>query len=220
MSLHTDERPLLTAAATVAFLVGLVVLTEATPRSVLPIAVLFGGFALWNVVDASVDAPEGSNWVVFGGLVACVGALLALVDGSVLLGAAVVAAGLWFVADGATTVLYAPATERPAFLSGIDEDSGEAMRRMGTLQTVYQRLAAADGPVTPAELAADLELTEQRAADALSYLETQGRAEQTGDGYRATPPRWGRFDPVVRFAGWLPRRLLRPVSRVRRGRAD
>ncbi|MFC4407210.1 hypothetical protein [Haloarchaeobius iranensis] len=220
MSLHTDERPWLTAAATVAFLVGVVALTEATPRSVLPIAVLFGGTALWNVVEAAVDTPKGSNWVVFGGLVACVGGLLALVDGSVLLGAAVVAAGLWFVADGATTVLYAPATERPAFLSGIDEDSGEAMRRMGTLRTVYQRLEAADSPVTPAELAADLELTEQRAADALSYLETQNRVEKEDAGYRVQPPRWGRFDPVVRFLVWVPRRLLRPVSRVRRGRAD
>ena len=220
MSLHTDSRPWLNAAATVAFLVGLVVLTDATAGSVLPIAVLFVGTALWNVVEASIDTPEGSNWVVYGGLVAVVGSLLAVVDGSVTVGAAVVAAGLWFVADGVTTMLYAPATERPAFVAGIDEDSGEAMRRMGTLQVVHRRLKATDGPVTPTELAADLELTAERAADALAYLETQNRAEKVDAGYRTRPPRWGRLDPVVRFAGWLPRRLLRPVRRVSRGVAD
>ena len=217
MSLHTDSRPWLTAAATVGFLVALVVLTDTTVRSVLPLAVLFVGTAFWNVVEAGVDTPEGSNWAVYGGLVAVTGSLLALVDGSAAVGVAVVVAGLWFVADGATTVLYAPATDRPAFLADIDDDSGEAMRRMGTLQSVYRRLEASDDPVTPAALAADLELTEQRAADALSYLETQNRVEQTGRGYRARPPRWGRFDPVVRVAVWLPRRLLRPVTRLRRG---
>ncbi|WP_435345617.1 hypothetical protein [Haloarchaeobius sp. HRN-SO-5] len=210
----SDTSAFLTVPLSVALVAGLVVLTDVTARSVLPLALAFLGTTAWNLAEDVYDLPDGSNWLFYGGLAVAVGITMPIVGQPVQVGVVLVVAGVWFVADGATRMRYDSPRERPAFLSGIDDDSAEAMRRMGTLQVVYRQVESADGPVSAPELASALELTEGRVGDALTFLEETGKVTRDGDRYSTVPPRWGKLDPVVRFAVWIPRRLTRPFRRV------
>ena len=55
-------------------------------------------------------------------------------------------------------------------MSGLDDETGEVMFRLQTLNVVYQTLEEASEPQTAAEIATACGLTESRAESALGYL--------------------------------------------------
>ena len=211
MALPLEDDTLRTAVGTAGVFTALVVFTGYTLRSLAPVVILSAGMLLYSAADEAYDLPNGANGVAYGlGLVAA-GTLLAL-RYATRFGGVVLLAGVWFILDGATTVQYGPARTPHRFVLGPD---AEAMLRMQVLHTVYRRLREADEARTPEALAEACDLTKSRVVSALDYLEHRGRVKQCEHGYRAAPERWGRVTPVVRFASWLPRRLLRPFARLR-----
>lgn len=208
-----ESGPLRSIVATVVVLGGLVGLSGMTVRDGIPVLVIFASVLVHDVADDAYDLPNGTNWIIYGAAVAAAGGYLAVVS-SPLLGAPVAVAGLWFVLDGATIVRYGPAGTPHEYVTDIDVGSGETMLRIQTLHVVFRTLRDATGPRTAAALAAEVDLTESRVESALEYLAHEGRVERVGDRYRAIPPRWGRLTPVVRFLGWLPRRVGRPFRRM------
>lgn len=203
------------AIATVAVLAVLVVITDATPATIVPMAVILFALVAHDAIDDRYDLPRGSNWVAYGLSVAAVGVAIAVLVDQWWYALALVVPGLWFVLDGATTMRYAPEAERHEFVAEISDDDGsEVMFRMQTLNLLYQHLRDADESRTTAEIAEEVDLTESRVESALGYLESRGQVERTGERYAAVPPRWGRLTPLVDFVTWVPRRLLRPFSRL------
>ncbi|EMA51284.1 MULTISPECIES: hypothetical protein [Halococcus] len=198
---------------TVAVLAVLLVFTEMTLQSIIPLVILVGGVVGHDIADGRYDLPDGTNLLVYGTTVVIAGAYLAVLGG-MWVGGLLALVGCWFVFDGATTVRYEPHQTTHEYVSGLDDQANEVMLRMQTLNSVYQRLRTVGEPQTPAELAADLGLTESRTESALDFLVSKGRVEQTGRRYRANPSRWGRLEPAARFLRWLPRRILRPFSRI------
>ncbi|WP_049920909.1 hypothetical protein [Halopiger djelfimassiliensis] len=210
-----ENTALRTAVGAVVVLAALVWVTEMTLRTAVPLVVLLAAMTVLDVVDAEYDLPDGTNGLGYGTAVFVAGAYVAVIDPSPRVGGLLALAGLWFAFDGATTVRYAPSRTKHEYVSDLDDDgSGEVLLRMQTLNVVYQGLRDAAEPKTATALAADLDLTDSRVESALGYLETRGRVERIEGRYRATPPRWGRLTPVVRFLVWLPRRLLRPFHRL------
>lgn len=204
-------RGLLGLVAVVAVLLAL---TEMTVLDVAPMVVLLGGMLAVDVLKHRFDLPDGTDRVGLGLLVCALAATFAAVSRPAF--AAVLGTiGAWITIDGYTTA-RAPDQPTHEFVAGTDDDAAEVMLRMQTLNVVNQALKDSDGPRTVPGLAADLDLTESRVERALSFLAEKGHAEKTPDGYRATPPRWGRLYPVVAFARWLPRRLARPFVRLAR----
>ncbi|WP_168219973.1 TrmB family transcriptional regulator [Salarchaeum sp. JOR-1] len=181
--------------------------------------VLIGGIAAADWLVDARELPDETSQGVYGVLVVAAAAFVALTSsGGMPAVVAVVgllaAFGGWTVLDAYTAFRYED-DDTHAFLRGVDDDGTEAMLRMQTMNAVNQELKNADGPRTPSELADALDMTETRVEPALSYLASKGHAERVEDGYRATPPRWGRLHPVVAFARWLPRRVLAPARRLR-----
>lgn len=167
-----------------------------------------------EAIDETYGLPEGSSWRVFGASVFVAGAYLAVVDLAPWVGGLLALAGFWIVFDGVTAIQYGAARTTHEYVSDLDDEAGETMLRMQTLNVVYQALKDAAEPQTPEEVATDLDLTESRVERALGFLDSEGRIEQIGDRYRAEPPRWERVTPFVEFLGWLPRRVSRPFRRV------
>ena len=87
-------------------------------------------------------------------------------------------AGLWFVFDGVTTIRYEPSRTEHEYVSDLDDEMGEMMLRIQTLNVVYQALRDAPEPQTAAELATNVDLTESRVNNALEFLESKDRVEQ------------------------------------------
>jgi len=197
----------------------LVALTEMDASTAALLFLLVGGVAVTNWLIDAHDLPDETSQGAYGGLVIAAAALVAAttpLTAAVLAFSGVLAAfGAWCVLDAYTSFRYADDTDTHAFLRGADDDSTEVLLRMQTMNAVNQELKDADGPRTPSELAAALDLTETRIEPALSYLASRGHAERVENGYRATPPRWGRLHPLVAFARWLPRRVLAPARRLR-----
>lgn len=204
-------RGLLGLVAVVALLLAF---TDATVLDVAPLVVLLGGMLAVDVVVDRFDLPDRTDRVALGLLVCALALAFAVVSRptfAVVLGAV----GTWIGLDGFTAA-RAPGHSTHEFVAGTDDDAAAVMLRMQTLNVVNRALDESEGPRTVSGLAADRDLTESRVERALSFLETKGHAERTPDGYRATPPRWGRLRPVVTFARWLPRRLTRPFVRLTR----
>ena len=213
-SLYKNKN-LRTIVGTLGVLIAMVVFTEMTLRTTVPIAVMLFAVMGHDVVDETYDLPEGTKGVAYGVSVVVVGVYFAVAGLAPWVGSLMALAGLWFVFDGATTIRYEPSLAAHEYVADIDNaDMGEAMLRMQTLNVVYQGLEDAPAPKTATELAADLDLTESRVERALGFLYTKGRVEQMGNQYRAEPPQWGRVTPVVQFFSWLPRRIVRPFRRV------
>lgn len=212
-SLYENE-PLRTIVGTVGVLAVLVAVTEITLQTVAPVAVIFIALMAHDVVDETHDLPEGTNWIVYGASVAVAGTYIVVTDAIPWVGGLLALAGLWFVFDGATAIRYGPSRTEHEYVSDLDDEMGELMLRIQTLNVVYQTLADAPRPRTATEIATDVDLTESRVDSALGYLERKGRVERVGDQYRAEPPRWGRVTPAVEFLVWLPRRVVRPFHRV------
>lgn len=213
-TLFANEH-LRTLVATAAALAVLVVVTDATPWTIAPMAVILLALVVHDAADDRYDLPRGSNWVAYGSSVVLAGVAIAFVVETWWLALVLVVPGLWFVLDGTTTMRYEPETDRHEFLADVDDEDGtEVMFRMQTLNLVYQQLRDADAPRTPAKLAEEVDLTESRVESALGYLESRGQVERTGDRYEAVPPRWGRLTPLVDFLTWVPRRIARPFRRM------
>ena len=211
MVLPLEDDTLRTAVGAVGVFTALVVFTGYTLQSLAPVMLLSVVMLTYNAADEAYDLPDGTNGIAYGlGLIG-VGGFVAL-RYATRFGSVILLAGLWFVLDGATTVRYGPARTPHRFVTGSE---AEAALRMQILNTVYRRLRAADGARTPEDLAEACDLTESRVTSALDYLEHRGRVERAEGGYRAVPQRWGRATPVAQFASWLPRRLLRPLDRLR-----
>lgn len=209
-----ENKPLRTIVGTVGVLVALVAFTEITLQTVAPVAFIFIALMAHDVVDETHDLPEGTNWIVYGASVAVAGTYIAVADLTPWVGGLLALAGLWFVVDGATAIRYGPSRTKHEYVSDLDDEMGELMLRIQTLNVVYQTLADAPEPQTAEALATDVNLTESRVESALGYLESTGRVERVGNQYRAEPPRWGRVTPGVEFLVWLPRRVVRPFHRV------
>lgn len=204
-----------TVVGTVVAIAVLVLLTDATLRTIAPLAVVVLGLLAHEVVDDAHDLPPGSNWLFYGGSVVLAGAVIGVLYERWWFSLVLFVPGLWFVLDGATRMAYEPERTRHEFLADIDEESSsEAMFRMQTLDRLYQALRDANRPLTVAELADEVEMLESRVESALGYLVEKGQVERSGDQYEAVPPRWGKATPVVSFLVWVPRRLVRPFQRL------
>lgn len=201
------------AIGSVGVLIGLLYLTDMGWQAIAPITMLTGGMLAHKIADERYDLPDGMNWIFYGVTVVAVGVFLITLDGASL-GVVLVAVGCWFGLDGATKAKYEAPTTRHEYVSDLDGERAEMMLRMQTLSSVYHHLKEVDGPQTIEAVANGLDLTETRTEAALDYLETKGRVERVGTGYRANSSRWGKLSPVVRFTGWLPRRLVRPITRI------
>lgn len=204
-----------TVVGTVVVMAVLVVLTDATIRTLVPLGVILLGLFANEVADDVFDLPNGSNWLVYGLSVALAGMSLGILYERWWFALVLVVPGLWFVLDGATTMRYEPEGEHHEFLDDIDEESSsEAMFRMQTLNRIYQALRDAGETRTATELADDVGIQPSRVESALGYLESKGQVERSGDRYEAVPPRWGRLTPVVSFLVWVPKRLVKPFRRL------
>ncbi|MGB9985804.1 hypothetical protein [Salarchaeum japonicum] len=198
----------------------LVAFTEMDASTAALLVLLGGGVAVTNWLIDAYDLPDETSRGAYGALVLAAAALVAAITvprtPAVFAFAGLLAAfGAWCVLDAYTAFRYGENADTHAFLRGVDDDGTEVMLRMHVLHAVNQELTDATGPRTPAELADVLDLTETRIEPALSYLASRGHAERVENGYRATPPRWGRLHPLVAFARWLPRRVLAPARRLR-----
>jgi len=198
---------------TVGVIAILLVFTEMTLRTVIPLVVLLGGVIGHDIADERYDLPKGTNWLVYGTTVIVAGAYLAVLGG-LWVGGFLALIGCWFAFDGATTVRCESGQTTHKYVSDLDDNQGETMLRMQTLNSIYQQLKTTEEPQTSAEIATDIDLTVSRTESALDFLIIKGRAEQVGDQYRAEPSQWGRLAPVVRFLRWLPQRVLRPFRQV------
>ncbi|MFD1570415.1 hypothetical protein [Halorubrum laminariae] len=214
IALLSENEILRTVVGTAAVLVVLVRFTEMTLRTVVPIAFIFTAVMAHDALDEGTASPGGTNWLFYGGSLVIAGIYLAVVDLTPWVGGLLALAGLWFVFDGATTIRYGASETTHEYVSDFDDELGETMLRMQTLNGVYQALKNAPEPQTTEELATELDLTESRVERALGFLESDGRIEQTANQYRADASRWGRLTPIVEFFVWLPRRALRPFRRV------
>lgn len=204
--------------ATGILLAVLVVATDATLAVLAPVVVIFVVLTLHAAADDVYDLPNGSNWCSYGVSLVLAGGVLALLVNPAWFGLVIAVPGLWFVLDGATTMVYEPDRPQHEFLADVDEDDSSAvMFRMQTLNRLYQGLRDADQPLTVAELADEVEMLESRVESALEYLVSKGQVERSGDRYEAVPPRWGKATPVVSFLVWVPRRLVRPFRRLAGG---
>ncbi|NUC73461.1 hypothetical protein HTZ84_14250 [Haloterrigena sp. SYSU A558-1] len=208
-----ESKPLRSIVGTVVVLAVFVGLSGMALREIAPVFVVFASTMVHEIADDIYDLPAGTNWLIYGTGLAAAGGCLAFLS-SASLGAVMVLAGLWFVLDGAMTVRYGPARTRHEYVTDLEDDAGETMLRIQTMHVVSQALRDASGPRTVAALATEVDLTESRVESTLEYLAHKGRVERVGDRYRAIPPRWGRLTPVVRFLGWLPRRVGRPFRRL------
>lgn len=179
-----------------------------------PIAVLSVGMLSYSVVDDRYDLPCGTGRVAYGAGVSVAGAVFWVVYSVTWVGGVLTAAGLWFVFDGTTAVVYGGVDTEHEYVSGIDEDSEEAMSRLVMLRKVYTALQESPEPRSAEELAESYGLAETRVELALGYLENKGRVIKVGEGYRVEPQRWDRLTPVVGFLGWFSRRVSRPFRRV------
>ncbi|WP_247004212.1 hypothetical protein [Halosolutus gelatinilyticus] len=210
-----ENKPFRTVIGTIGVLAVFVSFTEMTLRTTVPLAVMLFAVLLHDAADEEYDLPDGTNLLVYGTSVFTAGAYLAIVNSPPQVGGLLALTGLWFVFDGATTMRYEPSREDHEYVSDLDDDdSGEILLRMQTLNVVYQGLRDASEPQTAAALAADLDLTESRVESALGFMETKGRVDRIENRYRAVPPRWGRLDPAVQALVWLPRRVIRPFRRL------
>lgn len=204
-----------TVAGTVVAIVVLLVLTDVTLRTIAPLAVILVGMVAHEVADDVFDLPRGSNWLVYGSSVVLAGVAIAFIAETWWFPLVLVVPGLWFVLDGATTMVYEPEHTRHEFLADVDEESSsEVMFRMQTLNRLYQALRDASAPRTAAELADEVGMQESAVESALGYLMSEGKVERSGDRYEAVAPRWGRATPVVSFLVWIPRRLVKPLRRL------
>lgn len=208
------NKPLRTIIGTVGVLAVLVVFTEITVRTAVPLFFVFTGLMVYDVVDEMYGFPEGTNWLVYGVSLFVAGIYLAITNPTPLLGGLLALAGLWFVFDGVTTIRYEPSRTEHAYVSDLDDELGETMLRMQTLNVVYQALKNAPEPKTAEAVAGDVDLTESRVESALEFLEDKGRIERVGNQYHVDPPRWGRMTPIVEFLVWFPRRIARPFQRI------
>lgn len=214
MALPLEDDTLRTAVGAAGVFTALVAFTDYTLRSMAPIIILSVGMLTYTAVDEAYDLPNGANEIAYGIGLISVGGFVAF-NYAARFGGVVLLAGLWFVLDGATTVRCGPERTPHRFLTGSE---AEATLRMWILHTVHQRLCAAGGARTPEDIAEACGLTESQVASALDYLEHRGRVERAESGYRPVSQKWGRATPVVQFAAWLPRRLLRPLNRLLAGR--
>ncbi|WP_137290649.1 hypothetical protein [Natronorubrum halophilum] len=215
IALVRENKPLRTVVGTVGVLAVLVVFTEVTLRTIVPITVIFGAVMAHDLLDEIYDLPEGANWLAYGAAIFVVGIAFVVIHPAPWGGSLFALVGLWFVFDGVTIIRYGPSRTTHEYLSALEEDQmGETMLRMQTLNVVYQGLRDASEPQTVPGLATDLDLTESRVESALEFLESRGRVEQEGNRCRVEPSRWGRLTPVVKFLIWLPRRVVRPFRRI------
>ncbi|WP_121743234.1 hypothetical protein [Natronorubrum halophilum] len=215
VTLFRENKPLRTVVGTVGVLAVLVVFTEMTLRTIVPITVIFGAVMAHDLVDEIYGLPEGANWLAYGAAIFVVGVAFVVIHPTPWGGSLFALVGLWFVFDGVTTIRYGPSRTTHEYVSALEEDQmGEMMLRMQTLNVVYQGLRDAPEPQTVPELATDLDLTESRVESVLEFLESKGRVEQEGNRYRVEPSRWGRLTPVVKFLIWVPRRVVRPFRRI------
>lgn len=190
------------------------VLGEIPPRNAVPVTILFTGMIAHSVGDELWDLPRGSSNCAFGVVALLAGTYWLVVSGSSASALVVTIAGSWFVFDGATMARYG----RNDVSNDTEDSFGGYAEAMLTLQAriyVHRALENASEPRTASALATECDLTESRVGAALEHLQKAGYVETVEDGYRAVPSRWGPLAPIVRFAAWVPKRIVRPVRRLR-----
>ena len=199
--------------------VGLAVLSFLTDSAidVVPIAVLSVGMLAYSVADDRYSLPDGTDRVVYGAGVSLAGAAFSVAYSAVGMGGALAAAGLWFVLDGTTAVLYGTEGTEHEYVSETDEGSKGVMSRMMALREVYVAVKDASEPRTPEELAEEHGFDEQRTESALEYLDSRGRVSEERGRYRPEPQRWGKATPLFEFLTWLPKRVFRPFYLIAKG---
>ncbi|WP_255681598.1 hypothetical protein [Natrinema sp. SYSU A 869] len=112
-----------------------------TLRTSVPVIFIFGAMVAHDVVDESHNLPEGTNWLVYGVSLFAVGAYWVIIAPLPWVGSFLALAGLWFVFDSVTAIRYGPSQTTHEYISGLEEDQmGETMLRMQTLNVVYQGL--------------------------------------------------------------------------------
>lgn len=209
-----ENKHLRTIVSILGGLAVLVLFTEMTLRTAVPLFCVFIALMMFDVADEMYDLPEGTNWLIYGASLFVAGTYIAVTNLTPLFGSLLALAGLWFVFDGVTMIRYDPPQTEHEYVSDLDDELGETMLRMQTLNVVYQALKNAPEPQTAEELATAVDLTESRVGSALGYLEDKGRIDRVGNQYRVDPPQWGRMTPVVEFLVWFPRRIVRPFQRI------
>jgi hypothetical protein len=209
---HRSEN----ARTAVGVAIGLVLLAflSESPTDIAPIAVLAIGMLAYTVADDRYSLPDGTGRTVYGAAISLAGVAFFVAHSSIGIGGTLTLAGLWFVLDGTTAVMYGEEKTEHGYVSEANEDSEEVLSRMMLLRKLYVALRDSEEPQTAEEVAEDLGTAEPRVESALSYLESEGRITSEEGGYSAEPHRWGGATPFVEFLVWLPRRLLRPFFRL------
>lgn len=189
------------------------VIGDIPQRTAVPVTILFAGIIAHSVADERWNLPRGSTNCAFGVLALLAGAYWLVVRGSTTSALAVTVAGSWFVFDGVTIVRHGRNGASDGSTGEAPNGHGEAILRLQTRTQAKRTLETAPEPRTAVALAAELDLTESRVRDALEYLQEAGYVESVEDGYRASPSRWGRLDPIARVVVWVPKRIVRPFRR-------
>lgn len=210
--MYSIERDTLqTVGGTLLLFTILIGFTDATLWSFAPLLGLFVGMLVYEVTDDLYDLPEGASRVIYGLGIGFAGVFF-IFSYDVRLGGLVAAVGTWFMIDGVTKVRYGQLTPTHEFASGAED---EAMLRMQVMNTVYRTLQDSDTPRTTLELAESCDLTRSRVSSALEYMEHRNQVIHTAEGYCTKSQKWGKATPLLGFLRWVPRRLVRPLNRMR-----
>lgn len=195
----------------VAVVAVLTILSDEPFLSHVPLVVVLTGFLLLDVAVDAYDLPDATKGFVWGGLlVALAGGWFAFADEPLWLGALALAAGLWVLADARKSHRDGPVRRQVGSYFAELDDAGadEAMYRMQIAGRVVR--AVRERPRPADELADHLGLTVEHTRDVLDAASGQDLVCERDGVYHANEPRFGKAEPFVRFARWLPRRLARP----------
>lgn len=200
-----------TVGGTLLLFVLVIRFTDATARSFAPLLGLFGGILIYEVAEDLYDLPDGTNWMFYGLGLSFAGVYL-LLNYAAWTGV-LVAAGAWFIIDGATQARYGTLNSKHEYITGPEN---QAIPKMWAINNIHRTLQDTEQPLTPEQIADSCSLTETRARTALNYLKHRGQVTRSEQGYRAKPQKWGKATPAVQLLKWIPRRILRPMKRMRR----
>lgn len=134
MSVGRDT--LQTVGGTLLLFAVLIGFTDTMLRSFAPLLGLLGVTHVHEVADDLYDLPDGTNWFVYGLGIISSGAVFVSTY-SVWTGGLLIAAGAWFVLDGATKIRYGTVSSTHEFVS---ESENDAIPKMLALNKVYRTL--------------------------------------------------------------------------------
>lgn len=206
------ENDLLRQAVGIVAVVAIIMVLSDEPfLSHVPLVVVLTGFLLLDVVVDAYDLPDATKGFVWGGLLVVLGGVeIAFVDETLWLVVFALVAGLWVLADARKSYRDGPVQHRIGSYFAELDDAGadEAMYRIEIAGRVVR--AVRERPRPADELADDLGLTVEHTRDVLDAASGQGLVRERDGVYYPNESRFGKAEPFMRFARWLPRRLARP----------